>query len=153
MAQKSTSTAASMSSRSRRPILAASIAVFREGRVLLASRTKPPAADLFSLPGGHVEAGETLAQAALRELREEVDVEAEIIGFNDHVEIFETEPDGRLRRHFVVASFAGRWLAGEGTPGPEAGRVVWIDPSRLSDVATTPHLADIVARAHRMATA
>ena len=65
-----------------RPILAASVAVFRHGKVLLASRTAPPAQNLFSLPGGLVEVGEGLAEAALRELMEEVGVTARIVGFN-----------------------------------------------------------------------
>ena len=59
-----------------RPFLAASIAVFRDGQVLLAERAAPPAARLFSLPGGLVEPGESLQEAALRELEEETGVEA-----------------------------------------------------------------------------
>src|SRR5690349_20363447 len=101
-----------------RPIMAASVAVFREGLVLLATRTKPPAADVWSLPGGLVEPGETLREAALRELAEEVGVTAEILGFAGHVEVIERDPEGRVRTHFVVNAFAGRWLAGEPTPGP-----------------------------------
>lgn len=129
-----------------RPFLAASVAVFREGRVLLASRTKPPAQSLFSLPGGVVEAGETLEEAALRELREEVGVLAEIVGFNRHVEVVERE-DGRVKRHFVIASFVGRWVSGEGETGPEAGAVLWADPDSLGGLATTRGLPAILRRA------
>ncbi len=46
-----------------RPVLAASVAVIREGRILLAARGKPPSEGLFSLPGGMVEAGESLGEA------------------------------------------------------------------------------------------
>ena len=76
-------------------MLAASVAVFRDGKVLLATRTKPPADQLWSLPGGKVEAGETLEEAALRELDEEVGVTARILGFNRHVEIFGRDAAGR----------------------------------------------------------
>ena len=51
-----------------RPIIAASIAVFRDGKVLLAARKETAANPVYSLPGGLVEIGETLRQAALREL-------------------------------------------------------------------------------------
>ena len=50
-----------------RPVLCASAAAFRGGKLLIARRTKPPF--LWSLPGGAVEWGETLAAAALRELK------------------------------------------------------------------------------------
>jgi 8-oxo-dGTP diphosphatase len=133
-----------------RPFLAASVAVFRDGRVLLATRTKPPSPALFSLPGGLVEPGETLEQAALRELREEVGVEAEIVGFAGHVEVIERDRDQRIRSHFVVNAFAARWTAGEATAGPEAGEVVYIAPGEVSLLATTPGLAGIVARAARL---
>lgn len=133
-----------------RPILAASVAVFRDGKVLLAERTKPPAASLLSLPGGLVEPGERLADAALRELREETGVEAAILGFNDHVEVIERDQDGRAVRHFVVASFVGRWFEGEGTPGPEARRILWVDPLLASQLPTTPGLVGVLDRAVRV---
>ncbi len=140
-----------------KPVLAASIAVFRDdGKVLIATRTQPPAAGVWSLPGGKVEAGETLEQAALRELLEEVGVTARIIGFNRHVEAIGHASDGRLDHHFVVCSFVGEWVAGEATPGPEAGEVYWVDPqglkghSTLKGLATTRNLAEVLAGAHRI---
>lgn len=132
----------------RRPVLAVSIAVFRDdGRVLLATRGKPPMADLWSLPGGKVELGETLAEAALRELREEVGVEAEIIAFNDHVEYIQRDESGAVGAHFVIASFVGRWIAGEATPGPEAGAVLWADPFDPGDLRMTQGLRPILRKA------
>jgi 8-oxo-dGTP diphosphatase len=129
-----------------RPIVAVSIAVFREGRVLIARRARAPWAGAFSLPGGVVEIGETLAQAALRELREEVGVEAEIAGFVRHVEPIHREAK-RVRAHFVIAVFAGRWLAGEPHLSDEVDEIAWVDPLALGDRPTTPELADILARA------
>ena len=69
-----------------RPILAVSAAVFRDGRVLIVRRARAPLIGHFSLPGGVVEIGETLAEAVARELMEEVGVSAEIIGFNRHLD-------------------------------------------------------------------
>lgn len=133
-----------------RPVLAASVAVFRDDKVLLATRTKPPADQLWSLPGGKVEPGETLEEAALRELEEEVGVKARILGFNRHVEIFGRDAKGGVTHHFVVASFVGEWLSGEPTTGPEAGAVMWADPLRLGGLPTTRELGDVLRRAQAL---
>lgn len=131
-----------------RPVLAASIAVFRpDGHVLIATRTQPPANALWSLPGGKVEPGETLEEAALRELGEEVGVAARILGFNRHVEIIHREPSGRVSHHFVVASFVGQYLSGDPTPGPEAGEVRWADPANLGGLPTTRGLGEVLRAA------
>jgi ADP-ribose pyrophosphatase YjhB (NUDIX family) len=130
-----------------RPILAASLAVFRGDRVLLARRAAPPLAGRFTLPGGAVELGETLAEAALREMREEVAVQARVLGFNRHVELVERDVDGRIRHHYVIASFVGLWIAGEGTAGPEAEAVIWASRDEIAGLATTNHLAPLLEAA------
>lgn len=133
-----------------RPILAASLAVFRGGRVLLAKRAAPPLAGRFTLPGGVVEIGETLVEAAVREMREEVAVEARIVGFNRHVEVVEHDPSGGVRRHYVIASFVGLWIAGEGTPGPEAEAVIWASRDEIAALPTTQHLPPLLDAAWAM---
>ncbi|SDR38556.1 ADP-ribose pyrophosphatase YjhB, NUDIX family [Rhizobiales bacterium GAS113] len=133
-----------------RPLLGASVAVIRDGRILLATRTRPPAVGLFSLPGGLVEPGETLEQAALRELGEEVGVTASIVSFNDHVEVIERDRDGKVERHFVIASFVARWVSGEARTGAEAGKVIWAKPGEIVALPTTSGLPGIAARAFRL---
>lgn len=135
-----------------RPVLAASIAVFREGKVLLAQRGKAPARGLFSLPGGRIEPGERMAEAVLRELQEEVGLSAEIAGFVDHVEHIEHGPDGSLVAHAVICAFAGHWTAGEPTISDEAEALVWVDPLAPGDLPMTRGLPDILRKAHRIVT-
>lgn len=135
----------------RRPLLAASLAVFRDNRVLLAQRAAPPLADRFTLPGGLVEAGETLAEAALREMREEVGVEARIVRFNRHVELIEHDATGAVIHHYVIASFVGAWTAGEGTIGPEARSVIWASRDEIASLPTTEHLPQLLEAAWAIA--
>jgi 8-oxo-dGTP diphosphatase len=132
-----------------RPILAVSVAVFREGRVLLARRGRAPMKGRYSLPGGRVELGETLEEAALRELYEEVAVRAEIVAFNDHLEAITRDSRG-VSSHFVIASFVARWREGEGNTSEEADALLWVDPARPLPEPTTPGLAPILARAARL---
>lgn len=139
--------AVSMSESPERPVLAASIAVFREGKVLLAQRGKAPALGLWSLPGGRIEPGERMADAVLRELAEEVGLRAEIIGFVDHVEHIEHTEDGSLKAHAVICAFAGRWTGGEAQTSDEATAVLWVDPLAPGDLPMTRGLPAILARA------
>ncbi len=133
-----------------RPFLAASVAVFRGDRVLLAARAHPPMDRLFSLPGGLVEPGETLAEAALRELKEEVGVEADLAGFIDHVEVIERDRDGAVRLHFVICAHAARWRAGEPRTSDEAPEVRWVRESEVAQLVTTPGLAHILRKGFRL---
>ena len=131
----------------RRPVLAASIAVFRGGRVLLAQRAKAPALGLYSLPGGRIEPGERMADGVLRELDEEVGIAADLLGFVDHVEHIEIGPDGALVAHAVIAAFAGRWTRGEPTLSDEVSDIRWVDPLAPGDLPMTRGLGAILAKA------
>lgn len=128
-----------------RPEVGVSTAVFRDGRVLLAQRARGALTGLWSLPGGRVEHGERLREAALRELHEEVGVEAEIIDLAGVVEVL---PRGeRMDFHFVVLAFAATWVSGEPQIGPEAADIRWADPKTLDNLPVTDDLHRIVSLA------
>ncbi|HZH12124.1 MAG TPA: NUDIX hydrolase [Microvirga sp.] len=134
-----------------RPILAASVAVIRDGCILLAARGKPPSEGLYSLPGGMVEVGETLGEAALRELREEVGVEAELIGLIAPVEFIERDDGGHIKHHVVIAAHAARWVSGEPQTGPEAKDIRWVTERDIADLPMTAGLSGILRQAFRLA--
>ena len=133
-----------------RPVLAASVAVLCEGRILLAARGKPPSEGLYSLPGGAVEIGETLGEAALRELREEVGVEARLIGLIGPVEFIERDAKGHIKHHVVIAAHAARWVSGEPRTGPEAKEIRWVTERDIADLPMTPGLGPILEGAFRL---
>ncbi len=134
-----------------RPILAASAAVFRpDGTLLLGARRYPPFDKIFSLPGGLVETGESLPEAAMREVEEETGVRCDIVGFNDWREVISRDDDGRVKRHYVIASFAARWVAGDGSPSEELGQVIWADKPTIRTLDLTNGLPDIIARARSL---
>jgi 8-oxo-dGTP diphosphatase len=128
------------------PILAASVAVIRYGRVLLAARGREPMRGVYSLPGGAVEVGETLAEAARREVVEETGVEIAEPVFLGHREIIERTADGRVERHYVICVFAADWVAGEPAPTSEATDFRWVAPQERPDLEVSPGLWEILAR-------
>ena len=121
--------------------------VFRNGKVLVVRRARKPALNLYTLPGGVVEAGEPLADAVVREVREETALDIEPVALAGHREAIVRDKEGRVERHFVIMCFASRWLRGEPILNNELDDARWIDPAELSGYKTTEGLAEIVASA------
>lgn len=134
-----------------RPFLAVSAAIIRDGHVLLARRARGASTGAFTLPGGVVEAGETLHEAIVREVMEETGVAIEpvaLAGFREHME---RSDDGRVYRHFVILPFACRWISGEGVPQlEELSELRWLRPEAVAELKTTPGLAGIIAAAFEL---
>jgi 8-oxo-dGTP diphosphatase len=130
-----------------RPYLAVSAAIFRDGRVLIVRRGRPPSAGVYTLPGGGVELGETLQQAVIREVREETGIDIEPIALAGYRQMIMRDAQGKIERHFVILPFAARWIAGEISLNEELAEATWLLPSELSGLKTTEGLAEIVAAA------
>lgn len=131
---------------SDRPVLGVSVAVWRDGRVLLVKRGRPPNEGLWALPGGRVEKGERLAEAARREVREETGLDVEVGRQIDMAEIIGKDAHGPAELHFVVLVFAGRYGGGEAVAGDDAAEVRWVAPAEFSGLTMTPDTARLVAQ-------
>jgi ADP-ribose pyrophosphatase YjhB (NUDIX family) len=130
-----------------RPFLAASAAILRDGKVLVVRRARAPANGVFSLPGGVVESGETLHEAVAREVMEETGLTIEPVALAGYRETIVRDKDARVERHFVILPFAAHWIAGEPVLNEELSEWRWVDLDELTDLPTTPGLAEIVATA------
>jgi ADP-ribose pyrophosphatase YjhB (NUDIX family) len=131
----------------KRPFLAVSAAILREGKVLIVRRARKPALGIYTLPGGVVEAGETLEEALAREVREETALAIQPVTLAGHREVIVRDGEGRTERHFVILCFASRWLAGEPVLNDELEEARWVRPDQLDTLKTTEGLAEIVAAA------
>jgi len=130
-----------------RPILAVSAAIIREERILIVRRGRAPARGVYTLPGGGVEAGETLVEAAKREVKEETGLDVAPVALAGHREVIVRDAQGRVERHFVILSFATRWISGEPVLNDELSEAHWLVPADLARLETTEGLAEIVAAA------
>ncbi len=131
----------------RRPYLAVSAAIVRDGKGLVVRRARKPALNLYTLPGGVVETGETLIKAVAREVREETALPIEPVALAGYREAIMRDAKGAIERHFVILCFAARWTAGEPKLNEELDDARWLAPSELAGLRTTEALAEIVADA------
>jgi 8-oxo-dGTP diphosphatase len=129
------------------PRCGASAAIFRGADVLLVQRGKGALRGLWSLPGGHIEPGEPARAAALREVREETGVEAEVTGLLDIHEVIRRDDHGRLEAHYLLAVFFGRWVAGEPAAGGDAAAARFVSPGSIAELATTEGAPAFIQRA------
>jgi 8-oxo-dGTP diphosphatase len=130
-----------------RPYLAVSAAIFRDDKVLIVRRARPPAHGLYTLPGGVVEVGERLHDALVREVREETALAIDPVALAGEREVIVRDAAGQVERHFVILAFAARWISGEVTLNEELAEARWLRPDALGGLATTQGLVDIVAAA------
>ena len=112
------------------PVPAVGIVCLRDDEVLLIRRGTPPRQGEWSLPGGRIEPGERAVDAALRELREETGVEAEITGLIDVVDGLFPEAG----RHYVLIDYAARWVSGEPAAGDDAIEARFVALDRVEEL-------------------
>ncbi len=128
------------------PQIAVSAAIFRDDKVLLVRRARSPAKGFYSLPGGRVEFGESLEVALLREVEEETALTIEILGLAGWREVLPATGGG----HYVIMSFAARWIAREPVLNDELDDFKWLAPDALGDLRVTAGLHEILGSARRL---
>ena len=114
-----------------RPYVGVGIVIWRDGRVLLIRRGKEPGRGTWSLPGGAQELGETVAQAAHREAREETGLDVRLRGLVDVVDSVRRDPEGRVRFHYTLIDLVATAASGVAHPGGDAEAVAWFAPEDL----------------------
>jgi ADP-ribose pyrophosphatase YjhB (NUDIX family) len=107
--------------------------VLRGERALVVRRSNPPMAGRWGFPGGVLELGETVAEGAMRELREETGVVAEPDRTLTVLDTLRRDDDGRVSYHYVLVAVRGIWRSGEGIAGDDADEVAWLSRADIVD--------------------
>ncbi|EEX08680.1 hydrolase, nudix family [Ruegeria lacuscaerulensis ITI-1157] len=116
---------------SRFPRIGALAVVVHDGQVLLVQRSKDPDAGLWGFPGGHVEWGETVLQAAARELHEETGVTASPQYYLGNVDLLHRDETGTIRAHYLLVGVACQFLSGTPKAGDDARDAGWFPTERI----------------------
>ncbi len=114
------------------PIVGVSVLVFQDRKILLVRRGHEPRKGQWSLPGGVVELGETVRDAAKREIREECHIEIELERTLDVLDRIFKDPDGRVQYHYVLIALLARYKSGELRADSDIEAAEWADVQNLS---------------------
>jgi len=128
------------------PLVGVGAVIVADGRALLIRRGQPPLFGEWSLPGGVLECGETLRQAASREAREETGLTVDV---GEMLGVFERvirADDGRVRYHYVLIDFLCRPISGHIQAGSDASEVGWFRAEQLAELKLTRDATDVVLK-------
>lgn len=128
------------------PRVAVGALVLREGRLLVVERGKAPAEGVWALPGGSVELGESLAEAAEREVLEETGV---VVKAGRVVHAFDAvvrNDDGRVRFHYVIVDLECEYVSGEAVAGGDARRALFASRDEFAKLPSSRATVDLVRR-------
>ena len=134
----------------QRPILGVGAIVIDSGRVLLVERGREPLRGFWSLPGGVLEVGETLADGVQRETMEETGLAIELVSV---VEIFERimrDADGKCEYHYVLVDYLCRPAGGTLAPADDVSRAAWVERGRLGDYKITEGTVPVIGKAFEL---
>jgi len=130
-----------------RPIVGVGGVVLIDGRVLLIKRRFEPLAGRWSLPGGTLEVGETLAEGLARELKEETGLDVDVGPVVDVFDRITRDPDGRTRFHYVLVDYLCHPRGGEPVAGSDVSEVALVEIDDLARYELTPKTIEVITRA------
>lgn len=132
-----------------RPVVGVGGVVIRDGRALLVRRGSEPLKGQWSIPGGTLELGETIAEGVVRELREETGLDVRVA---DLIEVFERifPGEGRPQYHFVILDYLCEAPNGTPQPGSDVTDVAFASEEELARYHLSPTATRVIQNAFRM---
>jgi 8-oxo-dGTP diphosphatase len=129
------------------PLIGILAMVRRRDQFLLVQRAKPPNQGRWGFPGGVQELGETMAEAALRELAEETGVQAGNPRIFTALDAIDRDDDNRIRYHYTLIVVLLDWLGGEGEAADDAAALGWFRLDEIEAVPALPAVGTLIRQA------
>jgi 8-oxo-dGTP diphosphatase len=128
------------------PLVGVGAIIIENSRVLLVKRAHPPLQAQWSIPGGVLETGELVREAAIREAREETGLivePADLLGVYDRVL---RNPEQRVQYHYVLIDFLCRRIGGELAADSDAAEVRWFTREELPTLRLAEDTIDVIRK-------
>ena len=128
------------------PVVGVGAVVVRDGKALIIKRAHEPRKGEWSLPGGLLELGESLQDAARREIKEETSLDIEVGPVIETFDRVHRDDQGKIRYHFVIVDFVCWANDGEAVPGSDAEGVAWVTPGEIDDYQVNAHAKAVILK-------
>ena len=132
-----------------RPIVGVAAVVIEDDRVALVRRGRPPAYGEWSLPGGAVEPGESLEEAVVREVAEEIGLKVEVVEVVAVLDRIFWDQEGEVHYHYVLIDFLCRKTGGKLQASSDAISCSQIPFSALAQYNLTKETRGVINRAYQ----
>lgn len=133
-----------------RPIVGVGVIVWADDRVLLIRRGQPPRQGQWSLPGGAQQLGETVAETARREVREEAGIEIELGPLVAIIDLIERDEAGAVRYHYTLLDYGAEATTTDLVQGDDATDAGWFDPAEIGALGLWSETVRVIGLAGRL---
>jgi len=134
-----------------RPIVGIGVVVLEAENILMIQRSKPPRVGGWSLPGGAQKLGETIYETAIREVKEETNIDIEVMGLIDVVDSIHRDKGGAVQYHYTLVDVLARSLGGILAAGDDAIDAKWVAHQHIWGMELWPETERIIQLAIEMA--
>jgi len=134
-----------------RPVVGVGGVVISGGRALIVKRGSPPLEGQWSIPGGMLEAGETLLLGVRRELLEETGIEVKVLELIEVFERINLDGEGKARYHYVVLDYLCEAVRGQARAASDVTDVAWATPEELPRYGLTETSTRVILKAFEIA--